>query len=295
MQIFDMHIHARNTQADPEQLLKEMEAAGVYGGCIFSNRPLEENPKTGSDFETRLKEISDWTKDYPDRLFPVLWVHPDEEGIDEKIQIAVDNNVAAFKVICNNFFVYEDKSMKMLSRIAESGKPVFFHSGILWDGIPSSSYNRPMNWEALLEIPNIRFSMGHCSWPWHDECIALYGKFLNALSRGKTAEMFFDLTPGTPELYREELFRKLFTIGYDVPNNILYGVDCKANGYNSEWAKRWLKIDTALFDKFNISEKTRNKIYKDNLFRFLGKTERQAEHLQPLHDDQIIWSPEMDR
>ena len=61
--------------------------------------------------------------------------------------------------------------------------------------------------------------MGHCSWPWYDECIAVYGKFLNGVANDQDApEMFFDLTPGTPRIYREDLLTKLFTVGD--------GVDC---------------------------------------------------------------------
>ena len=65
--------------------------------------------------------------------------------------------------------------------IAKLNVPVIFHTGILWDGRVSSNYNRPLHWESLLPITNLRFSMGHCSWPWVDECIALYGKFLKSV------------------------------------------------------------------------------------------------------------------
>ena len=218
-----------------------------------------------------------------------------EEGVHEKIENAVKKGVMGFKVICTNYYVGDTKCMDMLSKIASLRKPVFFHSGILWDGKNSSAFNRPANWEALLELDDLKFSLGHCSWPWIDECIAVYGKFLNALLCGKTTEMFFDLTPGTPEIYREELFRKLFTVGYDVPNNILYGTDCRTSGYQYKWAKKWLDIDTALFDKYGIPPKMRQKIFKDNLFRFLGITEDKVERFIPRPDSQTLWSPEMEK
>jgi len=184
MKKFNMHIHAMNTKPVPENLLTNMEKAGIYGGCIFSNWPSRSNQKVGTSFEERLAEVLAWTKQYEDRLFPVMWIHPYEENIIENIQKAVTSGIAAFKIICTDFYVYDKKCMKVLTEIAAFNKPVFFHSGILWNGGVSSQYNRPLNWEALLDIPNLRFSMGHCSWPWHDECIALYGKFLNAFSYG---------------------------------------------------------------------------------------------------------------
>ena len=72
MKIFDMHIHARGTKPNPEALLKNMEKAGVYGGCVFSNRPIESREHGGTPFEERLAEVLAWTKGYEDRLFPVL-------------------------------------------------------------------------------------------------------------------------------------------------------------------------------------------------------------------------------
>ena len=294
MKIFDMHVHAENTPPAPKSLLDSLAKAGVYGCSVISNQPLQMDAKEGTDFDARLAEILAWSKGYEDRIVPVLWIHPDEEDLNAKIQKASDAGVAAFKVICNNFYVGEQKSMDMLEKIASLDKPVIFHSGILWDGAPSSPYNRPANWEALLELNKLRFSLAHCSWPWIDECIAVYGKFLNALSKGRDVEMFVDLTPGTPEIYREDLFRKLFTVGYDVPNNIMYGTDCSAGIYRYEWTKRWLAIDTALFDRFNIPPKMRRKIFKDNFMRFLGRSTQKVERFIPLPDSQTIWTPEME-
>ena len=295
MKIFDMHVHAKNTTPQPERLLSQLSEAGVWGCSVISNRPPEMTPETGSDFESRLSEILTWTKGYEDRLIPILWIHPDEEKILDKVSIAADAGVAAFKMICNNFYVGENKSMDVLEKIAALGKPIMFHSGILWDGAPSSAYNRPANWEALLELKGLKFSLAHCSWPWIDECLAVYGKFLNALNTGKTVEMFVDLTPGTPEIYREELFKKLFTIGYDVPNNIMYGTDCRTDNYRFEWTKKWLEIDTALFDKFEIPQKMREKIFFKNFMRFLGRSNEEIKRFIPLPDSQTVWTPSLEK
>ncbi|MBQ3124599.1 MAG: amidohydrolase family protein [Clostridia bacterium] len=292
MRIFDMHIHARNTEPNPAYMLKQMEKVGIYGGCVFSSRPLEFDPVIGLSFEDRINEVLGWAKGYEDRIFPILWIHPYEENIIEKLHIAVDKGICGFKIICGNFYIYEEQCIKVLTEIAKLDKPVFFHTGILWDGKVSSEYNRPLNWEALLPIKGLRFSMGHCSWPWVDECIAMYGKFLNALLKGDTAEMFFDLTPGTPEIYREELLTKLYTIGYDVANNVMFGTDSQAHIYNSEWPEKWLGIDSRIMDKLGVSVENRQKMYHDNLLRFLGKTKVNIEHVSPDIDDSHALSPE---
>ena len=292
MKIFDMHIHSRGSAPCPERLISEMDKAGVYGGCVFSNRPTLVNEKTGSDFETRMNEALGWAKGYEDRIFPVMWIHPYEENIIENVRKASEAGIVAFKIMCNNFYVYEEQSMALLREIAKLGRPVIFHTGILWDGTVSSNYNRPINWEHLLDIDGLRFSMGHCSWPWIDECVALYGKFLNAQKNGKSAEMFFDITPGTPEIYRKELFEKLYYVGYNSGDNVMFGTDSNSDAYRDEWAKSWLDIDEKILDELGVSLENREKMYYKNLLRFLGKSDTVAVKETPMPDDTHIWTPE---
>ena len=172
---------------------------------------------------------------------------------------------------------------------------MIFHSGILWNGAESSKYNRPVNFEALILIDGLKFSMGHASWPWVDECIALYGKFLNGITTGRSAEMFFDITPGTPPIYREELLKKLFTVGYDVPNNIIFGTDNRADTYNSDWCIKWQNIDNDIYDKLGVDTKIRDKIYRGNFMRFMGSEEKSFTHLSPIPDKEIAWSLDYER
>lgn len=299
MKIFDCHIHMNENKQNIPKLLKDFESAGVYGGCLFSCPPAEYRNETEGSiptaaFEERLDAVLNAAKGYEGRLFPILWIHPYEEDIINKIKIAVDRGIDGFKIICSNFYVYEDKSIELLKAIAATGKPVFFHSGILWDGQVSSNFNRPMNWEALIPIKGLRFSMGHCSWPWHDECIALYGKFLNALTMEDTAEMFLDMTPGTPDMYRDDLINKLFNIGYDFGHNLIFGTDCSSECYNSQWSAKWLKKDGELMDKYGVGKKVREDIYYNNLLRFLGKTEVKISHLSPVPDNANTWTAQGD-
>jgi len=297
LKIIDCHTHAINNPIDAKKLLSNIEKAGTWGACIFSADPVYAVKNTGTTFEQRMEEVLTWASAAPERLFPVMWVHPDEENIYSKIQKAVDSGIVAFKMICSNYYVYEPKSLKLLSAIAEMDKAVFFHTGILWDGEVSSSYNRPLNWEHLLKIKNLRFSMGHCSWPWHDECIALYGKFLNSLIKNPdSGEMFFDITPGTPRIYRRDLLTKLLTIGYDVPDNIMFGTDSVIDNYNNGgWVSSWVDFDSKIYDELNVSEKVRNKIYNENVMRFLGFTPKTFTHKMPDIDNANTWDINCER
>lgn len=293
MKIFDMHIHCKDTVACPDALIQSMEKAGVYGGCVFSSPPKEQDYDGLGvlSFDERIEQVLSWTKGYEDRIFPVLWIHPFEENITQKVHEAVARGIVAFKMICTNYYVYDRQSMALLREIAKLGVPVFFHSGILWDGNVSSKYNRPINWEALLDIEGIKFSMGHCSWPWVDECIALYGKFLNAKNQGKHVEMFFDITPGTPKIYREELLTKLYTIGYNVGDNVMFGLDSCAVNWKLEWATDWLETDGIILRNLGVSKENLNKLYSDNMLRFLGKKDAVTDIDAPTTDNSHIWSP----
>ena len=286
-----MHIHAENGTPDADALIARMEDAGVYGGTVFSRRPAEADGEPSGGFEERMENVLAWTKGYGGRLFPVLWIHPDEENLSERVREAARRGITAFKMICDNYYVYDERVMSILRLIAELDKPVFFHSGILWNGAVSSEYNKPVNWETLLDIPNLRFSMGHCSWPWYDECIAMYGKFMNAYLENPlvSCEMFFDLTPGTPEIYREDLFFKLYNIGYDVPHNIMFGTDSSAATYGGDWVKNWIAFDNRLYDKLGVGEEIREKIYRDNFLRFIGELPKDFTHRTQAPDCAVAW------
>lgn len=276
MKIYDMHIHANGGSPNPSKLIENMEEAGVYGGAIFSVRPTEAYGPCKMDYEERLENLLGWTKGYEGRLFPVLWIHPREKNLDEKIRDAASRGIVAFKMICDDYNVYDDISMKAIESIEKTGKPVFFHSGILWSGkAVAANHNRPANWEILLNVPNFRFSMAHCSWPWYDECIALYGRLMAAyrIYPKDAPEMFFDLTPGTPEVYREDLMTKLFNSNYDVPHNIMFGTDMLADDYDAQGAKHWIDIDNKIYDKLGVTEEIKNLIYCDNFLRFIGVKE----------------------
>ncbi len=280
-----MHVHAKGTPSEKERLLSELSEAGIYGAVIFSSAPVENKLPWSRSFEERLSEVLSWGEE--GRIFPVLWIHPREENIIDKVRLAAARGVLGFKMICNDYFVYEDDVKAVIFEIARLGLPIFFHSGILWDGEVSSAYNRPINWESLLDVDGLRFSMGHCSWPWIDECIALYGKFLNS-ARG--AQMFFDITPGTPKIYRDELLTKLYTIGYDVGDNIMFGSDCSTDSYSYEWAREWLSEDKKTLDSLGVSLEYREKLYEKNLMRFLGIDGTKKEHTRPVTDGAQKWS-----
>ena len=211
--VLDGHVHIWEGAVDQAKLLERMRQAGVDGGNLFSQSPASFSGamQAGSP-QVRLKNLMAWCVDAP-ALQPFFWIDPVETDAVTQVKMALDGGVTGFKVICDHFYPGDERAMRTFRAITAAGKPIMFHSGILYDGKPTSQYNRPTNFEVMLDIPGVRFSMAHISWPWVDECIAVYGKFVSARRSGSSTELYIDTTPGTPGIYRRDALTKIFTVG----------------------------------------------------------------------------------
>ncbi|MCX7049168.1 MAG: hypothetical protein NTX50_27235 [Candidatus Sumerlaeota bacterium] len=272
--ILDGHIHIGEGAPEPKHLIERMRAAGVDGGVLLSLPPScfdwLGHPLTAAE---RLDNLFAWVEGHAN-LYPVFWIDPLEPDAMEQVALAHRRGVRAFKVICNRFYPRDPRALEVFQAIARTGKPILFHSGILWDGADSSRYNRPAEFEALLEVEGLKFSLAHISWPWCDEHIAVYGKIRQAYSvrPNLSVEMFVDLTPGTPPIYRQEALTKLFTVGYEVEDNIFFGSDCHAENYATDWTREWIERDNGIYRQLGLKPETIEKIHSRNLMRFLAIT-----------------------
>jgi len=280
MMRLDSHIHTyldeKNGSAknfDQEKFLAELKAANMDGGAIITPNPIW----TRDIAPEKRMEVSLEVCRGSDSLFPLYWIDPIESDALDQVQLAVEKGFDGFKMIPHHYDIDCRQSMEVMERIASFGKPILFHAGIAWDGVASANRNRPGNFEALIEIPKLRFALAHVAWPWFDECIAVYGKFNNAYSLDPdlSCEMFIDVTPGTPRVFREETFRHLLCSDYELRYNLMFGTDCNAAKYNISWSNEWQARDNALYDKFipEDVEDFKDHVYGKNLLRFLGKSD----------------------
>ncbi len=268
----DGHIHLDLDEVDQKDFVKKLHESDIDGGLVISEMPdnMMEHAKGYKDRVNKVITVCEGNK----HLFPFFFINPLNEDAKDQIDYAVEKGVKGFKIICNKFSVDNPKCVEVYKYIAKKNKPILFHSGILWDGKNASGkYNKPTEFEVLLQIEDLRFCLAHISWPWINECVAVFGKFINAKSKHKqkTAEMFIDITPGTPEIYRKDALTKLYKVGYDVENNVIFGLDNCANHYSVDWAKNWQLIDDEIYNELNLSEIAISKIYSDNLIRFIGE------------------------
>ena len=264
---YDAHIHIFPGAPDPEGLVRRLDAAGFRGAVVLSENPDPLDDSPAPDPAAAMDAAIVWAS-ASETVYPFYWINPVLDNACDLVDMAVEKGMFGFKCLPGRYFPGDPKALKAYEKMAKAGKPVLFHSGILWDGRPSSKFTRPGNYEELIDIPGLRFCLAHVSWPWCDECIAVYGKFLNALTRGDRprAEMFIDLTPGTPKIYRREVLTKLFTIGYDVAERVQFGSDCRTNDYAVAWPTDWMKTDDAIYADLGVD---RDEVYRRGLQNFL--------------------------
>lgn len=287
----DAHIHTGLERADynvnpkenQKNTMKGLKEAGLDGGVILSVDPLK---FADWDPEKRLQDCLD-TCDGEENLYPFYYINPLESDALDQVDMAVKAGVYGFKMICSRYVVSDDKCLQVCDKIAKNNKPVLFHSGICWDGVSSANNNKPCNFEALIDIPKIKFCLAHVSWPWYDECIAVYGKFNNAYFRNPnmSCEMFIDVTPGTPRPYREEVFTHLLQWSeYEFRYNLMFGTDSNTSSYNASWAKEWQKRDDALYEKLipEDVEDFKEHVYYKNVLRFIGVSDEVPQKKIPM-------------
>ncbi|MFA6713745.1 MAG: amidohydrolase family protein [Victivallaceae bacterium] len=270
--MIDCHVHIKENLVKKSVLRENLSEIGGCGAVILSLPPETFFACLRKyTFEERLDNVLEWCAGEKD-FYPFFWLDPLADDALEQIELCCKKEIAGFKIICDRFFPSEEKAMRVFRQIAEKNKPILFHSGILWDGKVSSKYNRSLEFECLLEIPRLKFALAHVSWPWCDELIALYGKFLNAMALNPetSTEMFIDTTPGTPVIYREDVLKKLYTVGYDIENNLLFGLDSYADEYNLSWNRDWIARDKKILQGLALNDKQIEKYFSGNIKRFLG-------------------------
>lgn len=266
----DAHVHMEmmGEKPDREEFLKRLKEAGMDGAAVFSPSPSG-NEK---DYRKRLERVIGFTKG-EELLFPFFFLDPTQEDAHAQMEDALEAGVKGFKIICTHFYPSDPKVLEACRWAAEKGVPVMFHSGILYDGINvSGKYNRPCEFEALLSVEKLRFSMAHVSWPWTDECIAVYGKFDSYKKRepsGKAASLYLDLTPGTPFTYREGMLTHLLGNDFQVEDTMFWGSDNSVENYRPDYVKKWVEKDCEIYHRLGLSEEVVNKVYSGNYLQFL--------------------------
>ena len=247
--IYDSHIHLMPFKNDtPAQFREKAHSVGVTGGLILSLPPTDTLFWKGTQpptWQERIAHVLDFCAGL-EGFYPFYWINPTEPDAAAQVEYAKNAGIRGLKVLCSTY--YPAEGLAAYRKAAELRMPILFHSGILWDGMPSSDFNRPCKFECLLDVPDVRFALAHVSWPWTDECIALFGKLRQAHSlRKDEPDMYVDTSWGAADIFRDEIFRKFILVRYGIADKLLFAIDSEANAYNTAWAKYIIDFDSAMF------------------------------------------------
>ena len=270
---YDSHIHIWGGDPKPDAFFNALGEAGLKGAAVFS-RPTCKASSSHPDPlppAQALDELIEWCSASP-TIYPFYYIDPADPAAIDNALMAVEKGVYGFKIIHRTGYPCQNAFLPLYRKIAELGKPITFHTGILWDGRASSEFFRPVNWEGMLNVPMIRFATCHIAWPWVDECIAVYGKLRNAVARNGAAvspEMFIDTTPGTPKIYRKDALAKIYTVGYNVFDHILFGTDCLTKSYDVKKALALQAADDAIYAELDLEPRMLDSCYRTAFQRYL--------------------------
>jgi hypothetical protein len=78
------------------------------------------------------------------------------------------------------------------------------------------------------------------------------------------------MTPGTPEIYRQDALTKFFAVGYDVADNMIFGSDSVTAAYNSRWVRSWRERDEAIMDSLGLGQDVAERVFGGNILRWLS-------------------------
>lgn len=249
--MFDAHIHFHYGKSDtPQEFLRKAAGGGVTGGNLISTFTKKHIGNADGDYrwQARLEAILEFSSQTPG-FYPIFWFDPTEADYEKQISTAVEMGIAGFKIICESY--YPEDCFPACRLIAETGKPVMFHSGVLGESrdMLAAKYNMPSSFEGLFAIKGLRFSLAHLGWPWVDDYMGMVAKSCFTYDPEFGNRMYFDLTPGTPGIYREESLRKLYLAGYNIKNLVLWGTDGQTNDYAPLLPRHWEKLDRAYMEK----------------------------------------------
>ena len=265
----DVHVHSRGGEKGSE-ILKAMDEVGLERVVLFAappHRPAAEGKAASED--AHKQSIDDMVRTAaadPERLIGFAWIEPTLPDAAYAVDYALgEKNLRGVKMIPNHWYPADERAQACYAKVDEYGKPMLFHTGILWGRSDTSQYCRPAFFEIMFHYPRIRFAMAHMSWPWTDECLAVNGKF--KFNQEGEWTSYVDITSGAPRIWKVDALRK--ALCYLGDEHLLYGSDCSLPG-GADYARRRLQEDKEMLREAGASTETIERVLSKNALRWLG-------------------------
>jgi len=263
----DVHIHTRGTE-DGAKILKAMDRVGLERAVLMSVPPhwSKEAARSKRPHKAMLDRLTKVVRVDPERLIGFAWIEPTLADAVQAVDYALDEKgLRGVKMIPNKWYPADERAQACYAKINEYGKPMLFHTGILWGTSDESQYCRPAFYEIMFHYPRIRFAMAHMSWPWTDECLAVNLKF----QVNQTGEWtsYIDITTGAPRIWKVDALRKALCCLGD--EHLLFGSDAHLPDGEGMVRGRLLE-DADMLREAGASKETINRVLSTNALRWLG-------------------------
>jgi uncharacterized protein len=208
-------------------------------------------------------EVADLCAKEFDILIPFASIDPAKGklGAREARDLVQNHGIKGFKLhpTMQGFYPNDRMAYPLYEAIAETGKPVLFHTGQtgVGSGMPGGNgmrlkYSNPMYIDDVaVDFPDMPIILAHPSFPWQEEALAVAQHKPN---------VYIDLSGWSPKYFPPILVRYANTI---LKKKMLFG---------SDWPmiapEKWLDA----FDKAEFRDEVRPLILKENAMRLLGIT-----------------------
>lgn len=264
--MFDAHIHYYYGPSDtPQEFLKKAASANINGGIIFTVAPEKTIGRFEGDYrwEARMEHLLEFTSQTPG-FYPFFWINPTAEDFEKQIAAAVDKGFYGFKIICENY--PPEACLPACRVIAQTGKPVMFHTGILGSSRDrlATPFTKPSLYEIMFSVKDLHFSLAHLGWPWMDDYMAMVSKAFFTEDEEFNNKIYYDLAPGTPGINREDGLRKLYLTAYLVKKRVLWGTDSIANDYDPRLPLYWQERDYPIMQRITADAEIPRQPFDDH-------------------------------
>lgn len=208
-------------------------------------------------------EVADLCAENDDILIPFCSIDPakGKKGAREARDLVENHGIQGFKLhpTMMGFYPNDRMAYPLYEAIAETGKPVLFHTGQtgVGSGMPGGNgmrlkYSNPMYMDDVaVDFPEMPIILAHPSFPWQEEALAVAQHKPN---------VYIDLSGWSPKYFPPILVRYANTI---LKKKMLFG---------SDWPmispEKWL----GAFENAEFRDEVRPMILKENAMRLLGVT-----------------------
>ncbi|HZR98994.1 MAG TPA: amidohydrolase family protein [Chloroflexota bacterium] len=192
MKVLDAHTHLSGSGAheNTEGIVHCLEACEVDKAFVFAPLVDVHSWQLVDEHLNDIRAHNDYCADIcsgaPDRLLAFCVLNPAPGLGNGSLDVAVDLMIEeakrcyhdlgmrGVKMVPDGWYPYDPPVIRLYEALADLGMYVAFHSGIFLDG-HAGRFCRPVFYEAVHQVPELRAQLAHLSWPWVDECIATLG------------------------------------------------------------------------------------------------------------------------